>query len=307
VSDEKESPRAGTREPQKQSPILEQHSVTPEVQHAIVDRIRAACPNMEPMVHMQPAQQVEVKLSPQERKQEKVRERVQNMTGLEFPYILAGMVHDAVRTGLRVTNKEEEEAKGYRLHCSTEYHFMRMTGPGSTLVPLLYGVSMHLASDSQDFHITLSNVARYLGLDDKADALYAAADLLVSSGFWEVIETSLGAATKYRPLGHKVWAAKCGLDEWNGAQVGKYCTVKAEFPHKEGTPEMLLGAKLHGITGENYFTGVLKGWLKIGSAAELQVWARDFMHDDGGNEAGTARRVRLGNHFRACAARRAAL
>jgi hypothetical protein len=81
----------------------------------------------------------------------------------------------------------------------------------------------------------------------------------------------------------------------------------SEFPFKESTPECLLGKKLYGITGEKYFSGVLKGWLKFGTVSELENWAKDFMHDDGGNENGIARRVRLGNHFRTCAARRTVL
>jgi hypothetical protein len=251
------------------------------------------------------------KQSPQQRQQEKIVERVREWTGCEFAFFMAEWVHDAMRTGLRATDKEEEEAKGYRLHCNAEYHFLRMTGRGAPLVPALYAVSMHLASESRNFHISLEEVAKFLGMDAKNnDAVYGAASLLVASGFWLVIEKQSGKPTKYTPIGHKEWAERCGGDGWYDAglgqyvKVGRYCTVKAQFPFNENTPERVLGRKLHGIVGEKYFAGVLKGWLKLGTTEELETWAKDFMVEDAGQQDGISRRVRLGDHFRAMAARR---
>jgi hypothetical protein len=270
LKNKKESPQAATCEALNQSPINNQQPVTD-------------------------------KLTPQARKEEKIVQRVDDLTGITFPFALASMVHDAVRTGLRVTSKEEEENKDYPVHCNAEYHFMRMTGPGSDLIQPLYGVSMHIAYESRNFQVTLQPLARFLGV--KEETLYAAADLLVSSGFWEVIERRPNKPTKYRPLGHKEWAEKCGTVEWNEKQVGKYCTVKAEFPFKEDSAEYQLGQKLHGITGEEFVKGVLTGWLKLAPVPNLLSWAKDFMVEDAGAGAGIQRRIRLSKHLHKCAAR----
>jgi hypothetical protein len=270
MRNKKESPQAAACEALNQSPINNQKPVTD-------------------------------KTTPQARKEEKIVQRVEDLTGITFPFVFASMVHDAVRTGLRVTDKEEEENYGYPVHCNAEYHFARMTGPGSDLVPLLYGVSMHVGYESKNFWVTLQPLARFLGV--KEETLYAAADLLVASGFWEVIERSPNKATKYRPLGHKDWAHKCGTIEWNGEPVGKHCAVKAAFPFKEDSAEYELGQKLYGITGEKYYKGVLTGWLKLAPVPELLSWAKDFMVGDAGAGTGIQRRIRLSKHLHKCASR----
>ena len=270
MNDENESPQAATRRLQNQSPINSQQPVTDT-------------------------------LTPQARKAEKIIQRVQDLTGVEFPFVLASMVHDAVRTGLRVTDKEEEENKGYPVHCNAEYHFARMTGPGSDLAPLLYAISMHIAYDSKTFWVTLQPLSRFLGV--KEETLYVAADLLVASGFWGVIERRPNKATKYRPLGHKEWAEKCGTVEWNEEPIGTYCTVKARFPFKEDSLEYEPGQKLYGITGEKYFKGVLTGWLRLAPIPDLLNWAKDFMVADAGAGVGIQRRIRLSKHFQKCASR----
>jgi hypothetical protein len=253
------------------------------------------------------SQECDAKPSPQARKQEKIIERVRELTSASFPAFMAEAIHDAVRTGLRVTNKQEEEAKGHRLYCNAEYHFARMTGEGAHLVPLLYGVSLRLANESKNFHISLQSIAHFLNL--KEDNMYGAASLLVASGFWRLIERQRGKPSSYRPLKHSEWAERCGGDDWWDAsrqayvKVGKYCTVKAQFPFNESSSERTFGQKLFGITGETYFAGVLKGWLKLGTAEQLQAWAKDFMLEDAGRDDGLPRRVRLGNHFQAASSR----
>lgn len=255
------------------------------------------------------SEECDAKPSPQQRKKEKTIERVLELTGTTLPFFMAEAVHDTVRTGLRVTDKEEEEARGYHMHCSSEYHFARMTGKGVHLVPLLYGVALRLSNDSKNFHVSLQSVSHFLGLNENDDSAYNAASLLVASGFWVPTERKLGKATKYKPLTHSEWIEKCGTDDWwdtakqKYVKVGKYCTIKAQFPFNESSPERVLGQRLYGITGEKFFPGVLKGWLKLGTTAELENWAKDFIAEDAGHDDGISRRVRLGGHFRSLSAR----
>jgi hypothetical protein len=255
------------------------------------------------------SEECDAKPSPQQRKKEKIVERVRELSGTTFPFFMAEAVHDAARTGMRVTDKEEEEAKGYHVHCSSEYHFARMTGKGVHLVPLLYSVSLRIAKDSKNFHVSMQSISHFLGLTESDDTAYFAASLLVASGFWIPTERKLGKAAKYRPLTHSAWIEKCGTEDWwdtakqEYVKVGKYCTVKAQFPFNEASEERIVGQKLFGITGETFFPGVLKGWLKLGSMEELQSWAKDFMSEDAGGDDGMTRRIRLGEYFRAMSAR----
>jgi len=246
--------------------------------------------------------------APQQRKQEKIVARVRAITGAELPFFMADAVNDAVRTGLRITDKAEEEEKGYAIHCCAEYHMARMSGKGAGLVFPLYSISLRIANDSKNFFISIQEIARVLGIRDD-DGLYGAASLLAASGFWIPTERKIGKATKYRPLTHSEWTRQTGGEMWYDATknedvfVGKYCTVKSTFPFIENTPEYRLGRKLHGITGEKFFGGVLKGWLKSGTEEQLANWAKDFMQEDTGEQDGISRRIRLGNHFREMAAR----
>jgi hypothetical protein len=244
------------------------------------------------------------KKNPQERKLEKIRAALAKIgyggavevrldggeprtVQIDLPDEVALAIWNTLQVGLIPTNKEAEEAKGYRLHCSSEWHFARFTGEGSSLAPLLYNVSFHLGGASESFHLSLRNVAEYL--DTKEEVLYAAAGLLVASGFWEISERGgIAKPTMYRPVGHKEWAEKRG---------GIFCTVKAEFPFKDETEEAKLGAKLFGITAEKYFTDVLTGWLRLGTSEQLQEWAIEFMKEDGG-KGKKMRRKRLAEFFK---------
>src|SRR5579859_5224818 len=139
----------------KESPINNPQSVTAsrEEQHAAVARIRAACPTMSRIEAAPPA--LVRTISPQERKQEKIIKHVAAITGTTLHHSLAAAVEDALRTGLKQTNKEQEEENGFRLHCNAEYHFARFTGDGATVAPLLYSISFHLAGDSKNFFISM--------------------------------------------------------------------------------------------------------------------------------------------------------
>ena len=141
------------------------------------------------------------------------------------------------RTGLRFGNTET-----YPIECSAEYHFARMTGKGSTLVPLLYGVVFHIAKESKSFFVELSKVTKYLNVGDP-DLIYSAARLLVKSGFFEVWDRKLGQATAYRPVGHKEWS-----ERWKRFDL---CCKKEDkpFPYIEDTEAQLLGRKLSAIFG----------------------------------------------------------
>lgn len=285
----------------QESPINNHDGVT--ASSTMVARIRAACPTM-PRIVPEPPAPVR-KLSPQEQKQEKIIKHVAAITGTTFHHSLAAAVEDALRTGLKQTDKEREEEKEFRLHCNAEYHFARFTGEGATLAPLLYGISFHLAGTSKNFFISMQEIARFLEV--KEDALYSAAHLLVASGFWEVLEQRKGNSSRYRPIGHEEWAAR---------NRGRYCTVKCEHPHRDDTPQHELGRKLFAITGEKFWDSAVERWRKLGTDEQLEQWAREFMADENGNGedaafpldlppgklGGIFRRKRLGDHFQKMAA-----
>lgn len=282
----------------QESPINNHAAVTAST--AMVERIRAACPDM-PRIEPTPPAPVRP-LTPQERKQEKIIKHVAAITGTTLHPSLAAAVEDALRTGLKQTDKEKEEEKEFRLHCNAEYHFARFTGDGATLAPLLYGISFHLAGTSKNFFISMQEIARFLEVQE--DALYSAAHLLVASGFWQVLEQRKGGSSRYRPIGHEEWAAR---------NRGRYCTVKCEHPNRDDVPQHVLGRKLFAITGEKFWDSAVERWRKLGTDEQLEQWAREFMADDPGESDGFAnrpsgklggilRRKRLGDHFQKMAA-----
>src|SRR5580704_5267576 len=128
--------------------------------------------------------------TPQEIKRAKQRAQFQEATGITFPegdvfgQMMAAKLNDALRIGAHTINPDEEDSP---IHCSHEWHFARYCGPGSTLAPLLYGISLHLTKDSGNFKMAAESIARYLN-KKKPDEVYAAASLLVADGFWQVIE-----------------------------------------------------------------------------------------------------------------------
>jgi hypothetical protein len=233
------------------------------------------------------------KLTPKERSAQKQREKITALTGITFEGGLGDMLSAAVaeglRTGLRPVDQDEENSA---IHCNAEYHFARFTGPGSTLAPLLYGISFHLAKDSGNFSLSMQNLKRFLNVTED-EAIYAAASLLVAAGFWVVIKTQLGTPTQYRPVGHEEWAAK---------HTG-FCTRKWEFPHNELTELRTLGKRLHGILGcEHLFDHVIAGWRKIGfSDDEICEYARQFVRGPVYKQlaAGVAVRKGFGDYLRA--------
>lgn len=213
----------------------------------------------------------------QDIKRQKILEQVQEITGIKFEgdaaqnFPFAQIIHDAVRVGARKIDPDFEDSP---IHCCAEWHFARFSGPGLTLVNALYGISWHLAGESGTFFPSMTKLAPFLN-KTKADELYAAADLLVTSGFWETVEALNGKPVKYRPIAHAEWAEKHpGL-----------CTAKIElnFPHDD--PELaILGKKLYAIFGgEKFYPNVLRG---IRSAAdglndeEICEHAKQFMADD---------------------------
>ena len=207
-----------------------------------------------------------------------------------FPEQLLRGIDDARRTGLRATNPEEEDSP---VQCNAEWHFARLTGEGSKIAPLIYGTAMRVAGDGGTWSLSAQKIAKFLNVE-KDDYVYAAIDLLVTAGFFEVIEETLGRPTKYRPMGHRQWAAK---------HPG-FCTAKHEFPFQDETTLAALGRKLHGILGgETFFTSVLINFCKTGlTPDEICQHARQFLELDKGQGGGKERRKRFGAYLREQAA-----
>jgi hypothetical protein len=208
-------------------------------------------------------------------------------TTTALPDFMLDAIHEAVRTGLRTIDPDDPDEM-MPLYCSAEYHFARFTGPGSSLAVLLYNLSLRLSKESGYFQASMQDIARYLNvIEDKY--IYAAVRLLVASGFWQVVEAERGKAAKYHPVHHT---------EWSQRHPG-FCCVKYEFPHKDQTELAQLGAILHGILGEKFFTNVLKGWLKLAGHPDAVVkHAKEFMLQDAGHGAGKERRKRFSQYLR---------
>jgi hypothetical protein len=88
-----------------------------------------------------------------------------------------------------------------RLHCNAVYHLMRLQGKGSDYALPLYDPSMIVAGKSGRFFPRMTEIASRLSCH--RNQLYLAADLLVQSGFWEVLSEVRGKAVEYRPLFHE--------------------------------------------------------------------------------------------------------
>ncbi len=189
------------------------------------------------------------------------------------------------RTGLRRT----EEV--YPIHCSTEYHFARMTGRGSRFAPLLYNVALRIAGDGGLFMMSIQTLVPYLNVM-KDEGLYAAASLLVESGLWEVAEHEAGKPKKYRVWNHESWSEK---------NDGVYCCKKAApFPFTEPTRENAIGRILYAIMGEKFFPNVIEGWRRlVENDDQLITLAGDFMKEDLTKGSGVTRRKRFGEFLRA--------
>ena len=237
--------------------------------------------------------------SSQEIKAAKIKGEIEQVTGITFSgdlgEQLASAVNDAILTGARKVNAADEDSP---IECCAEWHFARFRGTGKNLVPLLYGISFHLAKESGAFYLSMNKVAKYLGLD--RDDLYPAANLLVASGFWQKIESEIGKAVKYRPVGHKEWAQ---------LHQGR-CTKKLEMGFTQDDEELaLLGRNLHAIFGgEKFFPEVLKGYRRdaaFGNAAgialsddEICQQAKKFFALDKGKGGGKERRKRFAQYLR---------
>jgi hypothetical protein len=234
--------------------------------------------------------------SPQEIKRKKIVDEFQKRTGITFTgeqgnnFPFAQMLHDAVRVGARTIDPNKEDSP---IHCSHEWHFARYTGPGSSLVPLLYGISFHLAGESGVFRPSLQGIQRYLNVGN-ADNIYAAAELLVTDGFWEVIERENGKPVKYRPVRHKDWAE----------QHPNRCTKKIEIDWvQEDEPLAALGRSLYAVLGgEKFHRNVLLG---VRNAAppnstdeEIVTHGKKFLAADKGKGSGVARRKRFLEYLR---------
>lgn len=225
--------------------------------------------------------------SPQEIKGEKIVDEIQKVTGISFTgdlgEMMARRVHDAIHTGERTVDPDKEDSP---IHCCAEWHFARFSGPGATLVPLLYQISFHLAHESGNFFLSGQKVARYLGA--KPANIYAAAHLLVASGFWKKIEAELGKVVKYSPVGHQAWAEM---------HPGR-CTQKLEMNFTQDDEELAaLGRNLYAIMGgEQFFPHVLLGIRKAAdgySDQQICELAKQFMDSDNGKGDGKARRKRF--------------
>jgi hypothetical protein len=211
------------------------------------------------------------------------RERILKRIKMDaFPEQFLQAIDDLNRTGLRRVNPDNQDSP---FHCSAEWHFARFTGDGASLAPLVYNVVFRIAGDSGNFAASAAKIAQYLNVNVRY--VFDAANLLVASGFFQVIEAEQGKPTKYKPVGHAEWVEK---------HPG-YCTKKIEklFPDEDE-----LGKKLYGILGgEKYFPNLLKGLRNTGATDEqIEQAGKDFMERDKGNGS-RGRRKRFQDHLRA--------
>ncbi|MGA8490398.1 MAG: hypothetical protein WB711_08260 [Terriglobales bacterium] len=232
------------------------------------------------------------KPTPQEIKAAKIRERAKQLTGIDFEgdfgLQLAGAVTDAVRVGAGRLTKEDD----LPAYCCSEFHFAQYSGPGSTLVPLLYGISFHLSKLSGSFHLALDKLKPVLHTKD--DLIYAAADLLVTDGFWIVTESENGKPVKYKPVGHTEWAQR---------HPGR-CGEKIVIEYADSGSELyLLGKRLGSVLGgekfhKNVLLGVQNAAPNKATSDEICAHAKKFMALDKGNGSGKERRKRFIEYLR---------
>jgi hypothetical protein len=135
------------------------------------------------------------------------------------------------------------------LHCSTEWHLVRLKGKGARLAPLIYSVSLRLTGESERFTCSMRRLSPYFNAHEQE--LYAAARLLVGAGFWVVLEEGLGKPTQYRPVLHRQWAER---------HPNQCCEKFVMFGAEDGDP---LGPRLFGVTGgKEFYPNVLAGYRK---------------------------------------------
>jgi hypothetical protein len=232
------------------------------------------------------------KPSPQEIKAAKIREKAKQLTGIDFSGAfgdqLAGALNDAVRVGAGRLTKEDD----LPAYCCAEFHFAKYSGPGSTLVPYLWGIAWHLAKHSNSFHLSLEKLAPVL--HTKEELLYAAADLLVTDGFWKVTESKNGKPVNYSPVSHTEWAQK---------HPGR-CGEKIVIEYAETGSELyLLGRKLGAVLGgerfhKNVLLGVRAAAPNRSTPDEICAHAKRFMALDKGKGSGKERRKRFLEYLR---------
>src|SRR5271157_528197 len=134
--------------------------------------------------------------------------------------------------------------------------------------PLLYSASLHVAGDTGNFEVSGLKLAKYFKV--KPRNIYAAAELLVASGFWVPTEVSKGKPTKYRPVGHKDWAEK---------HPG-FCTKKVEHLFAD---EDELGRKLGCGIGK-LLPNAVKTFRRTGATDDqILEAAKQFMEADAGH------------------------
>jgi len=232
------------------------------------------------------------KPTPQEIKAAKIRERAKQLTGIDFEgdfgLQMAGTVVDAVRVGAGQLTVQDDLPS----YCCAEFHFAQYSGPGSTLVPLLYGISFHLSKESNSFHLALDKLVPVLHTKD--DLVYAAADLLVTDGFWIVTESENGKPVKYRPVRHTEWAQQ---------HPGR-CGEKIVIEYADTGSELyLLGRRLFAVLGgEKFHKNILLGVRNAVSSRttddEICAHAKKFMALDKGKGSGKERRKRFIEYLR---------
>lgn len=229
------------------------------------------------------------------------RKKVESWVGITFEgelgQQLAEAIDDAVRTGARRLDPDDD-ANSYAIECSPEYHFARFKGTGASLVPSIYHIVWRITGErngetgtvpeARPWTLSARELARYL--DAEPEYVYRALDLLVRSGFFEVIETELGKPTKYRPVGHKKWAE---------GHPGM-CVTRWKFPYQDDDELATLGKNLHAILGgEKFFRNVLIGYQRSGlSDAEICRAAKAFFEEDRGKGSGKERRKRFGEYLK---------
>jgi hypothetical protein len=109
-------------------------------------------------------------------------------------------------------------------HCSAEWHLAKL----GKYPALVHALILRIQTEERDFFGSNDQIAEYFGADGKT--IRRVLDVLVDTGFVEVIEERVGESTIYRALTHKEWAAK----------YPSRCCVK-----KEKNPSQSLGVPKH--------------------------------------------------------------
>lgn len=140
------------------------------------------------------------------------------------------------------------------LHCSAEYHIVRLT-KRSTITLALYNLVVKVSHDSGRWNVSMRDLAEYFGVEERN--MRAACQLLVGAGWLEELpESFYKNDAKY--LG--VPTVMCAIDheQWSNLHPGKCCKkrISTNFDPLRGS--------ILAVAGITVFPNQLNAWRKSG-------------------------------------------